>query len=168
LQYALAHPRRIRSLVLMDTGAAPVSSVSGVFDGLIPIAREQGMEAAFDVVRAFWQRQSESAGTTVDPAVMQRVHDKFCTMDAEAFAAFADELGNYPSLVERLAEINCPVTIIVGENDTGLRASADTLAAGIPGAELVVIPDAGHSPQEDQPEAWTTAVLGHLTRLAPG
>lgn len=165
LQFALAHPKYVRSLVLMDTGAAPVGSLSGVFDGLIPIAREQGMEAAFEIVRSFWQQHAGSTGTPADPALVQRVHDKFCTMDPEAFAAFAEELGNYPSMVERLGEIACPVTVIVGENDSGLRASADTLAAGIPNAELIVIPDAGHSPQEDQPDAWTDAVRGHLGRL---
>jgi pimeloyl-ACP methyl ester carboxylesterase len=55
--------------------------------------------------------------------------------------------------------------VLVGENDTGLRASADVLAARIPGADLVVIPDAGHSPQEDQPQLWTDAVQRHLARL---
>ena len=84
---------------------------------------------------------------------------------AELWPAFAEELGSYPSMVERLDEIACPVTVIVGENDTGLRASADTLATGIAGAELIVIPDAGHSPQEDQPDAWTAAVLAHLARV---
>ena len=59
----------------------------------------------------------------------------------------------------------CPTTVLVGENDTGLRASADLLAEGIPGAQLVVIPDAGHSPQEDQPQLWIDAVQHHLARV---
>ena len=33
-------------------------------------------------------------------------------------------------------------------------ARADELHATIPGAHLVVIPYAGHSPQEDNPAAW--------------
>ena len=52
----------------------------------------------------------------------RRVESKFSRMDPEAFAALADELGSYPSMVERLGEISCPTTVIVGEHDTGLRA----------------------------------------------
>ena len=78
--------------------------------------------------------------------------------------SFATELLNYPSMVERLHEIKCPVTVIVGEKDDGLRASAEAMAREIPGAELVVIHGAGHSPQEDNPKDWTEAVLAHLER----
>ena len=39
------------------------------------------------------------------------------------------------------------------------------MAERIAGAELIVIPDAGHSPQEDQPAAWVAAVRRHLTRV---
>ena len=45
-----------------------------------------------------------------------------------------------------------------------LRPAADTLAAGIPGAELVIFEGCGHSPQEDDPAAWQAAVLAHLSR----
>ena len=67
-------------------------------------------------------------------------------------------------MVERLGEISCPTTVIVGEHDTGLRGAADVFAEHVPGAELVVIAGAGHSPQEDQPQAWIDAVQGHLAR----
>jgi pimeloyl-ACP methyl ester carboxylesterase len=165
MRYVLAHPERVRSLVLMDTGAAPAARLADVFGGLTAIGREQGMDAVFRVIRRFWLQQAEATGVPVDDVIMSRVESKFSRMDPEAFAAFADALGEYPSMVERLGEITCPVTVIVGENDAGLRTSADVLAERIPSAELVVIADAGHSPQEDQPDVWTDAVRQHLTRV---
>jgi pimeloyl-ACP methyl ester carboxylesterase len=39
------------------------------------------------------------------------------------------------------------------------------LAATIPGAELTVIPDAGHVPQVEQPDAWWNALRGFLGGL---
>ena len=36
------------------------------------------------------------------------------------------------------------------------------MAATIPGAELVVIPNAGHSPQFENPAAWLAALDGFL------
>jgi pimeloyl-ACP methyl ester carboxylesterase len=165
LRYVLAHPDRVRSLVLMDTGAAPAARIAEVFGALTAVGREQGMDAVFEIVRGFWVSQAEASGGTAPETLVERVRRKFSKMDPEAFAAFADALGDYPSMVDRLAEISCPTTVIVGENDTGLRASADVLADRIAGAELVVVRDAGHSPQEDQPEAWTAAVRRHLARL---
>ena len=86
-------------------------------------------------------------------------------MDVDAFEAFGRELRAYPSMRDRLGELTMPVTVIVGEGDTGLRGAADILAAEIPGARLSVIAGAGHSPQEDRPSAWLDAVNEHLGRL---
>ena len=55
--------------------------------------------------------------------------------------------------------------MLVGVNDRGLRGAADDLAATDPGAELVVIPDAAHSPQEENRDAWLAAVNRHLARV---
>ena len=165
LRYVLAHPERVRSLVLMDTGAAPAGKLGDVFGPLAQLGREQGMAAVFATVKRFWVQQAEAAGLAAPDVMMQRVESKFTRMDPEAFGALADALGEYPSMVERLDEIRCPTTVLVGENDSGLRASADVLAARIPGAELIVIPDAGHSPQEDQPQLWIDAVQHHLARV---
>jgi pimeloyl-ACP methyl ester carboxylesterase len=39
------------------------------------------------------------------------------------------------------------------------------MAATIPGASLTVIPDAGHSPQFENPQAWWAALTGFLDGL---
>jgi pimeloyl-ACP methyl ester carboxylesterase len=55
--------------------------------------------------------------------------------------------------------------VIVGEQDQPfLRVSKET-AATIPGAQLVVVEDAGHSPQFENPAAWFAAVSGFLGGL---
>ena len=97
-------------------------------------------------------------------ALIKRMQRKFERMDPEAFGAFAEGLETYASLIERLPEISSPTTVMVGELDAGLRASADVLALSIDGAQLVVIEGAGHSPQEDRPEEWIAVVEAHLAR----
>jgi pimeloyl-ACP methyl ester carboxylesterase len=94
----------------------------------------------------------------------ERQRIKLEQMDPVAFTELGEELLTYPSVVDQLAELDIPTTVIVGENDTGLRAAADALAATIPGAHLVVVPKAAHSPQDENREAWLTAVEDHLTR----
>jgi proline-specific peptidase len=62
-------------------------------------------------------------------------------------------------LEDRLGEINRPTLVMTGEYDrtTTPRASRE-MAAGIPGSEVVIIPDAGHMTQVEQPQAFCNAV----------
>ena len=57
-----------------------------------------------------------------------------------------------------------PTLVLVGEQDAPFLKPSRRMADAIPGAELVVIPDAGHSPQFESPELWWKA-LSDLPRL---
>jgi pimeloyl-ACP methyl ester carboxylesterase len=159
MRYVLAHPERVRSLVLMDTAAAPAGAMpKQIRDGLVSLAHDEGMPAVFAVIKEFLT----NAGMA--EALIERMRRKFERLDPEAFGALAEGLETYASLIERLPEISCPTTVIVGELDAGLRASADVLALSIEGAHLAVIEGAGHSPQEDRPDEWVAVVEAHLAR----
>jgi len=55
--------------------------------------------------------------------------------------------------------------VVVGANDKPFLAAADYMAAKIPGAEKVVIADAGHAANIDQPAAFNAAVLSFLGKV---
>ena len=58
---------------------------------------------------------------------------------------------------------NLPVQIIWGESDEWQPvAYAHKLAADIPGAPLHVLPEAGHFPMEDKPDAVAELIVGHV------
>ena len=65
-------------------------------------------------------------------------------------------------VIESLPTVAVPSVVIVGANDTPFLAASDYMAAKIPGAKKVVIPDAGHSANIDQPEAFNAALLDFL------
>lgn len=159
LRYALAHPGRLRSLILMDTACRPTNPMPM---DLIGQMAESGRSAGMEAVAV------QAATMLGRPETADLARRKLGRMDPEALVPFGQELDAYPSLCDRLGELDLPFTMIVGENDAGLRAAAELLAAGVRGGRLEVIPDAGHSPQEDQPELWLAAVEGHLSRLPPG
>ena len=58
-----------------------------------------------------------------------------------------------------------PTLVLVGEEDTPFRKPSQRMADAIPGAELVVLPDGGHSPQFESPELWWKALAGFLDRV---
>ncbi len=166
MRYVLEHPERVRSLVLMDTGAEPSGSLPiDLIEGLAQQGREGGMQVVVDVMAPFIGALQEKLTPERREELAERNGSKMTNMDPEAFVGFAKALNDYPSMVSQLKTIACPTTVLVGENDEGLRAASDVMAAEIPGAELVIIPNAGHSPQEDDPPAWIHAVETHLTRV---
>ena len=165
LRHALDHPETVRSLVLMDTGAEPSGEipVEGV-EALAAVGRDQGSPAMFAMMRPVFEAGVAAHAEDRRATLLSRVEAKWDGLDPAAFVGFAKALNSYPSMVSRLGELRCPVTVLVGANDTGLRGAAEVLAENIPGARLVVIPDAGHCPQEDRPELWLQAVREHLAR----
>jgi pimeloyl-[acyl-carrier protein] methyl ester esterase len=61
------------------------------------------------------------------------------------------------SLVDRLAEIRCPVRLLHGRLDRVVPlAAAEHLASALPAAELTVWDDAGHAPHLTQPARFLT------------
>ena len=64
-----------------------------------------------------------------------------------------------------MTALTCPVLIIVGEQDEPFVVASRLMAEAISGAELVTIPNAGHSPQFENPEAWIAALTGFLSAL---
>ncbi len=61
---------------------------------------------------------------------------------------------------ERLGEISIPTLVLTGDNDL-VVATADSIevAGLIQGAELVVIPQTGHLPNEESPQEFAQAVI---------
>ena len=55
---------------------------------------------------------------------------------------------------------------MVGEQDRPFIAASERMAQAIPDATLALIPDAGHSPQFENPDAWWTALSEFLDRIA--
>ena len=67
-------------------------------------------------------------------------------------------------VINSLPEIAVPSLVVVGANDTPFLNAADYMAKRIPGAQKIVIPDAGHASNIDQSEIFNKAVLDFLER----
>lgn len=64
----------------------------------------------------------------------------------------------------RLAEVSAPTLVVMGEHDPDFpdpRAEAEWIATTLHGS-VVMIPDAGHYPQSQQPERVSEAILDFL------
>jgi pimeloyl-ACP methyl ester carboxylesterase len=171
LRFALAHPERVASLVLMDTSARPMPLPipEPVRAALVKLVHEQGVAALLPGLRQrpagelppSQRRTIERMGPDV---FWGRIQRKLEAMDPVAWSALLRVLGECAPAADRLGEIRCPTLVLVGAEDRPFLAPADELERGIPGARRVTVEDAAHSPQLENPSAWAAAIRAHLER----
>jgi pimeloyl-ACP methyl ester carboxylesterase len=76
-----------------------------------------------------------------------------------ALASYGGATMDDPGLLGRLAGVTVPTLVVWGAADRMIPPEhGEAYAAGIPGARLVVIPEAGHLPQLETPDALLRAV----------
>jgi pimeloyl-ACP methyl ester carboxylesterase len=159
LRYALAHPERVRALML----ASPPGR-GGIAARALPFAdaiEREGLEAAG--ARFVWGPESG-----LDPAGAALVRQGFLEHPPHALAHTLRELlaklEPLEALAEPLAKLELPVLLVAGERDAGSRAVCETLAAALPKSALHVIEGAGHVVNLAAPAAFDAALLGFLAR----
>ncbi len=161
----LAHPDRVDALILMDTAPGPPEGIDPASVDLgVEIARTDGM-AVLRVV----QDELDPLGSLANqrllaerPGYREFGERKWAALSREMWIALASEIVNQPDELAGLTALRCPTLVIVGDEDTPFLDGSRAMADIIPGAQLVVIPDAGHSPQFENPAAWFDAVDGFL------
>lgn len=151
-----AVPERVERLCLLDTRAdADAPEQSEIRRQLIEITEKGGFAKI-----AAMQYPKLVAPARLDDECLQKVVRAMA--DATGPAAFVRQqkailtrLDSRPSL----AAIRCPTTVLVGAEDQLTPPDlARDMAARIPGADLVVIPEAGHLSPIEAPEAVTAAL----------
>jgi pimeloyl-ACP methyl ester carboxylesterase len=172
LRAALAAPDRFGSLILMDTAARAPGLPRALFDAARRVVEAAGLETLLALMR---QRDPAETGRTGPDLRLEAEWGEgywsewrlpnVRAMDPVAYGALGEALFAQAPLAARLAELRLPVLVLVGAEDAGFLAAADELAAGIPGAQRVTIPGAGHQPQLETPEAWLEAIRAHLAQV---
>ncbi len=163
MTYALKYPDILRSLVLCDTASHFGPEAQPIWDERIKTATEKGMEALVEPTLKRWFTQPMlSAGSPVLDSVAGMIR----ATPPVGYAGCCHAIPKI-NLTARLKEITCPVQVIVGEQDAGTPvAKAREIHDATPGSELVIIPDASHLSNLEQPEAFNRALLDFLGRVA--
>ncbi|MEZ4291177.1 MAG: alpha/beta fold hydrolase [Myxococcota bacterium] len=89
---------------------------------------------------------------------------RMTAMTPASYRGLGTALFEGGSVVDRLSEIRCPTTILVGSEDLDWLPGAARFAQHLPDAETIVIDGAGHHPHQERPEAWHRAIEAHLRR----
>jgi pimeloyl-ACP methyl ester carboxylesterase len=90
---------------------------------------------------------------------------KFLACAAEMWAAMAPKMLSQAERLDALATLPMPVLVMVGEQDRPFLGPSQRMAKTIPTARLVVLPDAGHSPQFENTDAWWDSLTTFLQEV---
>jgi 3-oxoadipate enol-lactonase len=161
MTYALKHPGRFRSLVLCDTSSRLGPEVQPVWDDRIKTATGMGMEPLVEPTLKRWFTEAMLAKR---PPVLDEVAAMIRATPALGYAGCCHAIPRI-NVTARLKEIGCPIQIIVGEQDAGTPvAMSREIHDAAPGSELVIIPNASHLSNLEQPEAFNRALGEFLAR----
>lgn len=164
LELALAEPNRVRQLILIDAGGAPMSEqrlsvVLVALRAFCAILRPAFVREA--LVRHPWARRIVLAGGFRDPRVVTRELAAQIMPDFNA-PGFLNAVAAAGRAVRAMApeSISCPVLLVWGERDliAPLRGAQD-LCNRLADARLVALRGVGHTPQIECPTVFHEAVL---------
>ncbi|MGD1066631.1 MAG: alpha/beta hydrolase [Vulcanimicrobiaceae bacterium] len=141
LQFALAHPRRTRTLALIDTTAWYGSDAVRSWDERAARALADGLASLVDFQLARWFSDAYRAA---HPEIARRFAGLFVANDVDAYAQTCRMLGRF-DLREELRTLRVPTAVLVGEEDfaTPLPMARD-LHERIAGSTLEVLSPGRH------------------------
>lgn len=145
---SIRHPDMAAKLVLADCGACFSEPGRAAFKGMSANAKANGLEAIADVAmrRLFAPEFQEK-----NPVLTAERKKCFLAVNPETFHGACEALSTL-DIRDHLASVKQPALVLVGEQDEATPpAMSKELAAGLPNAELRILPGLAHVPQLQDP-----------------
>ncbi|MFE4589473.1 alpha/beta fold hydrolase [Streptomyces laurentii] len=150
--------------------AAGVKAVRRVLPGVLRTLGtrvelvERGRRAATDLFAGLVKKYS-FATKDVDPAVARFAERMIESTPIDVVAEFYPAFAEHEKTAALAAFRNLPVLALVGDQDLVTPpAHTEAIARALPGAELVIVPDAGHLVMLERPEVVTGRLADLLVR----
>lgn len=149
-QFQLRYPERVLAMAILNSGPGFRS----------------------DAVRDNWNRGCERTAASLERkglaalAKSREVHAEWHT-DVWGLIHSARGIMTHRDsrMIDNLGNIDVPVLVLVGAQDQGFLGAADYMARKIPDIQKIVIEDAGHAANLDQPEVFNRLLIGFLERV---
>jgi pimeloyl-ACP methyl ester carboxylesterase len=164
-RFLLARPGRARAAVFMDTSAGPPPGADlELLAAATQIVRTAGLGALKQLSDELDLLGSQAYRRVLveRPGFREYAEYKWNAQSPVMWTTLMNEIVGQPDQLDALRSLDVPTLGIVGEQDTMFLGAMDAIVGIVPGARLVVVPEAGHSPQFENPEAWQAAVLEFL------
>ncbi|WP_406112436.1 alpha/beta fold hydrolase [Kitasatospora purpeofusca] len=153
------------SLTLMSTGPGPIDPAEAERTRLlVEVLPTMGLEEIWQVIQQMEKADGERARRLPSPEVAAFLHRRWLANVPQALISTGGHLVAAPDRVAELAAAvtaGLPALVLSGVQDYAWPVPEQTAMAERLGARRVVVADAGHSPNAEQPAATAAALLAH-------
>jgi 3-oxoadipate enol-lactonase len=154
-------PRYFRGMILADTRAE--ADTAEVVEGrrrMIQLVREEGPARAAEEMIPKLLAPSTRANR---PEVVDALRDLILSNSTATITGAILALMTRPDSTPLLSQIHCPTLVLVGDEDALTpRPCSEAIQRGIVGAELALVPQAGHMSNMEHPAAFNLALARFL------
>jgi 3-oxoadipate enol-lactonase len=158
----LNYPGTFASMVLADTSSGYGAAAAAAWDERIAAVRAKGIGA---IVQGTLERWFTEPFRKSHPEVVDKVGGWIAQTPVNGYCGCGKALPKL-NATPRLGEIKVPTLVICGEQDMGTPpAMAQVIHAGIQDSELVLIPQAAHLSNMEQPAQFLGAVEKFYRRI---
>jgi 3-oxoadipate enol-lactonase len=158
--FGLKYPGLFSSLTLADTTSRYPAEAAPQWQQRIRTAESEGMQPLVQPTLERWFTESFRKNHAGEVRKIATV------IESTPVAGYAGCCHAIPKInvTARLQEIKCPVLVLCGDKDPGTPpAMAREIHENAPGSKLVMIPDAAHLSNLEQPAAFNRALDDFLT-----
>lgn len=170
LDAVLAAPNRFVAYAWIGGGISGFDKDDGpgeaeLFDAEAAAEEAGDWDLAAELDTQIWMDGPGQPATRVDPAVRAA----FTAMDRELLEPgreYGDRKPAETPAIGQLGSVRVPTLVVIGELDTsGTRAAAEQLAADVPGARLIKVPNAAHIVGMEVPDELAALIVELLAPL---
>jgi len=162
-QFALKYPGRCMTLTLADTTSRYPVEARANWDERLALVRSRGMDA---IVPSTLERWFTAPFRERQPDVVARIGQLIRSTPVAGYAGCAHGISRI-NLTARLASIDCPALVLVGDSDLGTPPSmAEEIVQALPGSRLHVIERAAHLSNVEQPAEFNRLLRQFLARYS--
>ncbi len=164
LGLAIDYDERLAAFIGCDLRCESAPAFTAAWDDRIATARAGGMEGMAELTANRWFTEKFYSDPANAP-VMDKIKGMIRTTPLDGFIGCANALQDI-QYQARLDRIVVPTLFICGEFDPAANADyIRPMQQAVSGAELHVVPNAGHISNMENPASFNEGLIGFLDRL---
>ncbi len=172
IEFALAQPERVSALILVGSDPRGFEGDAAWPDDLIArseAAFERGdVEAVAELDMQIWFDGVGRSSADVDAAVRAKAFEMARQVTVHELGGIGEHKRKTAGIpaAHRLEELTMPALVVIGENDLAyLHQATDYMAARLPQAQKLSLPNAAHLPNMEHPALFEAKLREFLAAV---